>query len=73
MQLPQTGYRWQGHFSSVHLLHLCRVFLLLMLGHSTQRTKAPLLFSNNVSGVPGKNTQVTQHTKLVTVGEIHSK
>ena len=38
----------------VHLLHLCRIFLSLLLGHSTQRTKAPLLYMNDVPGVPGQ-------------------
>ena len=50
MQSSQTGYSWRRHFASVHLLHLCRTFLSLILRHSIQRTKAPLLFANDVPG-----------------------
>ena len=47
-----TANRIQGAraLALVHLLHLCCVFLLLLLGYSTQRNKAPLLFANDVLG-----------------------
>ena len=38
-----------GHFALLQRLYLHYVFLLL-LGHLSQHTKAPLLFANNVPG-----------------------
>lgn len=50
MHSPQIGQRRRGHIALVHLLHLCRVCVSLLLGYSTQSTKAPLLFENDVPG-----------------------
>ena len=70
MQSPKTGYRWRGHFALVYLLHLCRVFLSLLLWHSTQRTKAPLLFVNDVSG---KCAALSSDGDIAHTGDQHSQ